>query len=406
MRILFLMPALPLVANHSGAASRFLQNFLALHRLGHAVTLVRAGTDQAFRRAAAESDGAQVLAEIRLDLTLDSAQANDSRVARLWRGAANPVQHEYPMARRLGNELQKIIYQTKPDLIWVETTELAAPILTLNPTVPWVLSHHDLQYRIRQIRYGARTWQDRWLIEVSRRAEQKVINSAPNILTGSATDAERLRALGAQRISVIPMSYEATPALDGLRAVDMHIVHLGSLETTANRVGLEAYLRRAHPQLMASCRAELLIIGDASRVKEPLTRLLNEAGAILKGYVADLGAALRPYDVAILPYEHDSGYRTKLPLLFSYSQVVVTTRAAVAGTQISGLADVCIILDRLEDFPEAIARLANQPAERERLGRAARAFFERHFTYETVLGHYRTLLDSIPESAQPAGRLP
>jgi glycosyltransferase involved in cell wall biosynthesis len=176
---------------------------------------------------------------------------------------------------------------------------------------------------------------------------------------------------------------------------------VGSLETTANRVGLEAYLRKVHSHVMMACREkglepQLWIIGDASRVKEPLAGLLHRSNAVLKGFMPDLSSVLRAFDLTILPYEHDSGYRTKLPLLFSYAQVVVSTRAAVAGTRLEGLQEVCVLLDRLEEFPDAIARLAADSAERERLGRAARAFFERHFTHEVVRDQYRIVIESIP----------
>jgi glycosyltransferase involved in cell wall biosynthesis len=186
------------------------------------------------------------------------------------------------------------------------------------------------------------------------------------------------------------------PAPDQPAQSPPYIVHLGSVETTANRVGLEAYLRRIHPQLVANgVRARLRIIGDHSRLRDPLKTLLPEANAELLGFVADLKTALRPFDIAILPYEHDSGYRTKLPLLFNHAQAVVATRAAITGMQIPGLEEACVVVERLEDFIPAIIHLANAPDDREQLGCTAYEFFCRHFTIDAVLDDYRVLLQAM-----------
>ena len=275
-------------------------------------------------------------------------------------------------------------------------TELAATLLDIAPAVHWIFSQTDVRSHIQRIRTGNTSLLMRWADLTCIRAEKQIFRTMPLIVTGSYSDGKRSKALGAQRIEVIPMAYDTVlpaPAADAPVDQDVYIAHLGGLETTANRIGLEAYLRKVHPSVREA--AALWIIGDDSKLKEPLKTLLYEANADLKGFVPDLGEVLRPFNIAILPYEHDSGYRTKLPVLFNYAQVVVTTEAAVAGMWIDGLDHVCVVLDSLEDFPAALLRLIDQPDERERLGRAAHAFFADHFTLDAVLDRYRAIMRSL-----------
>lgn len=401
MRILFVLPAIPLVTHHSGAGSRYLQNFTALHRLGHAIHVARFDTPAAFALAAPYTPAEpRDLAAGWHDLPRAIPAPTRGKLRVLWHSSTRPVDYEFPLASVIQPDLTRLIADLAPDLIWVEGTGFAAAIDQLQPGIPWVFSQTDIQYRVRQIRRGSqRQLRDVWFTTVCRRAETYIFQRVPLILTGSTTDGERLTRLGARRVAVIPMAYDAGPfTAPEQPPPNPRIVHLGSLETTANRVGLESYLTRAHPAVQQMTGLALWLIGDASRVKAPLDTLLTDAEAVLRGHVADLDTVLRPYDISILPYEHDTGYRTKLPLLFSYGQVIVATHAAVAGTQIDGLGDVCCLVERIEDFPPVIARLAADPAERARLGQAARRFFEEQFTHAAVLAQYRQLLASLVTS--------
>ena len=78
--------------------------------------------------------------------------------------------------------------------------------------------------------------------------------------------------------------------------------------------------------------------------------------------------------------------------------MVVATQAAVAGTKTAGLEEVCVLVDRVSDFPAVLARLAARPDEREQLGRAAHHYFSQHFTYETVFPQYARFLAQVLEN--------
>lgn len=406
-KILFIMPGTPLAFNHSGAASRYVQNFLALKDLGMELHVLRfhiEGQSQKvldFELASETAQTARQYAASWREVVVSANQPQSKRdiIRRLIFDSAS---YEFPFYRYLSDQLAPAISEIVPDLIWVEHSDAAAAVWYLSPSQPWIYSSHDMRYLIHEIRNQKKNLYQTILAQVSRKIEIKITRSADFVLTGSMTEADKLRDMGCKIASVIPMVNTNFPEanLSPSPFADVKVIHLGSLETTANRSGLITYLSSAHLKTLELCAEnhasiQLVIVGDALRAKPPLSELLLQEKVVLTGYVPDLSSVLRPYDIAILPYTQDSGYRTKLPLLMGYAQVIVATRAAVAGSLLPGLEDVCILLNHVEEFPEKIAWLSTRPEERRRLGQAARAFAERHFSLDAVQSLYVDLLRQL-----------
>lgn len=408
MRILFCIPAVPLASNHSGEASRAIQSFHALVQLANELHVARIGTAQAlaataeFEQASAEATAARPLATSWYEIAVQDSGSTNGRWHRAWQQFRDPVQAAFPQAREIAGQLRPLINRLQPDLIWAETSAIAAAIYCLQPAVPWVFSQLDWLYRVRRFRWqDDLNWRRRWLLNRLRAAEMSIYPAATVALSCSKTDAQRLQQAGCQRVFWIPYSYDSGPPIpEEVRpADDLRIIHLGSTETTANRVGLQAYFQEAHDQVVTLCREQksepqLWLLGDTSRAKEPLAGQIRRSGAKLTGHVTDFAATLRPFDVTIIPYEHDTGFRSKMPLLFCYGQVLVSTRAALVGSWVEGLEKVCVVVNSIADFPQAIANLAADPAGRERLGREANTFFNCHFTHEKIQPLYRNVLEA------------
>lgn len=393
-KVLWVVPPVALDTNVSGAASRYLQNLRMLHELGVQVTGVRVGHTSELDAVEIDSGHGTALVHQWHEIHLPYLQKR-SRFTMLRQTLLDVVRWEYPQSEAVGAALTRLSNEVIPDLIWVEGIDLAAAAKHV-PSRKCLYSEHDIAHQVRSIRMGARqSLKERWLLWACQRAEQRILKATSQILTGSSSDAQKLRQMGAKQVTVIPITYDPIPPSSAPFAQTPRIVHLGSLETTANRVGLEGYLRKAHPAVQRESDLALTIVGDASRVKPPLSDLLRQAGATLVGYAPDLNTALRPGDLAILPYEHDTGYRTKLPLLLAYGQVVISTRAAVAGSMLPGLEDVCLIVDQVEEFPKVLIPLAKDESRRMSLSSAARRFFEAHFTHPCVLDSYRNLLKDL-----------
>lgn len=394
-RVLFITEGVPIAANYSGASARYIQNYRALHELGHEIRLVRIDDSPTLNVThEAEAKGLVTSPPASFDEIYQQGQPPKNRWKILTQ-LMQPLQHYFPERKDTAALITRHLAEFSPDFLWVEGTPLAIALLHTRTRLKWVYSHTDTIHHLYAIRNRLSTPMQ-WLQWYTlRRAERTVFRRAPLFVTGSTSVAAWVSRLRSKPTRVIPITYDPIPPSSAPFAQTPRIVHLGSLETTANRSGLEGYLRKAHPRVRSGCSVELRIIGDASRVKPPLSDLLQEAGATLTGYALDLALALRPGDLAILPYEHDTGYRTKLPLLLAYGQVVISTRAAVAGSMLPGLEKACLIVDRVEDFAEVIIQLAGDQSRRMILSTAARQFFESHFTHLCVLDKYRTLLEDL-----------
>ncbi|MCC6972930.1 MAG: glycosyltransferase [Anaerolineae bacterium] len=393
-RILFLSKCVPFASNFSGASARYQQNYRALADLGYAIRVVRID-DSSTLNATHKSE---MDLQIPPPPSFDEAYAQNARPRNRWGRLSRlirPFAHFFPEYRQVSAFIKRHMMEFSPDLMWVEGTELAISVLHCNPEQNWVYSHTDTLYHlygIRQRQRGPSAWLEKQSL---RRAEEQVFRRVPFFMTGSTSVVEWVTQFRNRPTQFIPITYDLIPPSSAPFAQTPRIVHLGSLETTANRAGLEGYLRKAHPAVQRESDLALTIVGDASRVKPPLSDLLRQAGATLVGYAPDLNTALRPGDLAILPYEHDTGYRTKLPLLLAYGQVVISTRAAVAGSMLPGLEDVCLIVDQVEEFPKVLIPLAKDESRRMSLSSAARRFFEAHFTHPCVLDSYRNLLKDL-----------
>lgn len=332
------------------------------------------------------------------DLCYHRPKAFHGRTDLVWQTLSGPLTLSFPEVPELSRQLREKLESIKPDFVWAEWALSGAVAAASRLRVPWIYAHHDWGYRLAALRRAAAPntscWSDQLLQWSLRQAEIQIVRKSTAVVTGSQTEAREIRAVGGNNVSVIPTLYRSVAVVGHETPTQPRIVHLGGLGTTSNHLGLKAYLERVHPQLTGPSQNALAlwIIGDTTRGKPELLRQLKDIGARVTGHVRDLGTVLRPFDLAIIPYEHNTGTRTKLSLLFNYAQVVLATNASVAGSPELVNGRNCVLLDSLDQFPNAIISLLSDPARRARLGQAAKATFERCFTLDAQLPAFERVL--------------
>jgi glycosyltransferase involved in cell wall biosynthesis len=120
---------------------------------------------------------------------------------------------------------------------------------------------------------------------------------------------------------------------------------------------------------------------------------LEEVGAICTGYVEDLASVLRPYDVHIVPWEYNTGVRTRVPLILNYMQALVAVEAGVACFPELYHGENCMLASDLRDMAhKVIGLLASHNTRRETAERGRETFLA-HFTREAVQPKFDSLLD-------------
>lgn len=134
-------------------------------------------------------------------------------------------------------------------------------------------------------------------------------------------------------------------------------------------------IRRTHPD------AELRFVG---RNPDPRLRALAGGGITVTGQVADMLPHLHAATVYVAPHFTGAGTRTKLLEAMAAALPIVTTSVGIEGIEAVDGREV-IIADDPESLVAGISRLLSLPAERRRLGAAARRLAEARYDWSHCL---------------------
>jgi glycosyltransferase involved in cell wall biosynthesis len=114
--------------------------------------------------------------------------------------------------------------------------------------------------------------------------------------------------------------------------------------------------------------------------------------------------AVEPYldrcAAVVLPIRLGGGMRVKLLEAMAAGKAIVASQVAVAGLGLTD-GDQLLIAGSDAEFAEIVVRLVRDQYLRERLGREARRFAERHLDWDSVVREYERLYRSL---AQGMGR--
>jgi hypothetical protein len=165
----------------------------------------------------------------------------------------------------------------------------------------------------------------------------------------------------------------------------------------ANRIGLERFLTICWPSLHAQFPdIKFILIGDmGSAVSEGLRPLLLQPNLQSLGFVPDLPEVMRPYDLFIIPYEFDTGTRTRLPLALNYKQLLVVHKNACRG--IDGLKHMenCLMANSLEEMTSLIGDVLSGRIDYKPIADRGKMLFGQAFTVEGQLTRMKTFLSAI-----------
>jgi hypothetical protein len=263
--------------------------------------------------------------------------------------------------------------------------------------VPIVYSHHDWQWRIKRHRAGnvrrlSRPGARFWLM---KRSERAIVRAMAGCVSASVTEADEIHALGVEWVAFLPPTYyplDAPP--EGIPPDPPRLVHLGGMNTTANRLGLQRFMELAWPVILEGTKRppELWVVGSMKGASEALLAQLGDADAVLTGYVGDLGSALRPYDIHIVPWEYNTGTRTRIPLILNYGQVLVSTKAAAQCLPELKHGEGAILVDDLPSMAEEILPLLHDAPRRKHIALDGYQLFLHHYTRQAVQPRFDAFL--------------
>lgn len=418
MKVLFIFPDAPLSENFSGQASRFSSVYQALLELRCDVYVWRPLSESG-KVFAYESEMSVETAAVRSrskfwrDVEYEKKIIEIPQLPDLLKWVyrriyflIHPLDFCFPGSHNLKKALKSILEEVKPDLLWVETPFLGAAVYQ-STNIPWVYQNHDFLYKLRLIRLATQKQYPSlgFILTNSffKYLEYKIASASSIVVTGSVSEAIDIKKHGQPNVVVIPTTYKSVPTPSIILEENPSIIrinHLGALTTTANYSGLKAYFEIVHPKLIDLLRShnlqvELFLVGDPANAKRDLLELISENHAEILGFQPNLENILRPFDISIIPYDQNTGTRTKVPLLMNHAQVIVATKNAVAGTPEVLQCNGCFFVNQVGNFLDPILQLALDAALRKKMGLLAKDFFEKYFTLNAQLDDYKAILTSF-----------
>jgi len=155
-----------------------------------------------------------------------------------------------------------------------------------------------------------------------------------------------------------------------------------------------ARLRESHPAV------RLAVVGDGEH-RPALERLTDELGlrdrVSFVGYVTDVAPATAATDIAVLSSDSQEG--TPVALIEAAAAAVPTVATAIGGVGEVVGPDGGILVPPGDEaaFADAVARLADDPELRERMGRDARSHVRERFAVERLLADIDVLYGDLIE---------
>jgi glycosyltransferase involved in cell wall biosynthesis len=170
------------------------------------------------------------------------------------------------------------------------------------------------------------------------------------------------------------------------------VVFTGSMDWMANIDGIEFFLERVWPRVLAQCPdATMRVIGRAPppALVEKAARLYPQ-GWEFTGFVDDVRPAVAGADAFVIPLRVGGGTRLKAFEGMAMGSPIVSTSIGMEGLDVTdGTHYLCA--DDEASFADAVVELLQQQALRSRIAQAARSHVEAHCSYRSVARQFEAI---------------
>ncbi|NLX35939.1 MAG: glycosyltransferase [Chloroflexi bacterium] len=307
--------------------------------------------------------------------------------------------------------LVALVIEWQPDVVQVEGIELGryASLMRTHfgqrPAI--VFDDHNAEYLLQ--RRAARTdlrQPHRWgkavysLVQARRlrRFEAQRCRQADAVLAVSPDDAEAIAAIAPDvDVRVIPNGVDTgryRPGLaDTLPLRHPAVVFTGKMDFRPNIDAVVWFVERVWPQVHAiQPDAMFYIVGKAPT--GAVRALSGHSGVCVTGYVEDILPYFGGADLYVVPLRVGGGTRLKVLEAMAAGLPLVSTTLGAEGIGARNGRDLLLADDPVA-FAEAVLRLLADRRQAVELGRAARAFVERHYDWSAITPPLSELLAAL-----------
>lgn len=391
-KILFVVNAEKISSNSNGGGAVLFSHLELLNALNYHITLLTVVWSDSYSFQKEDYEEVEQFVSEIVSYSADQGKKK-GKLSRLYDAIFNPTEFEYRFANAINLDfLQKIVKEKSIDLVWCEWRWAAIWAMKTSLEVPKIYSHHDWEYKLAVLRKKP-TLKKKFHTYQKKRVEMQLVRSMDACVSGSQTEAEEIQQISGKKALYLPTTYKSiTPKKEAKK--HSSIVHLGGMGTTANRIGLERFLdvcwesiKKAIPNI------ELVVVGSLNRAQDSLKKKLKDDQIKTMGFVKDLDQVLHPQDMHIIPWEHNTGTRTRIPVAFNYEQVLVSV-AASAKCYPEITKENAILCEDLDQMKEAIIHLYSDSEKLHLLATKGKQTFIENYTLESQLERLKTFLNT------------
>ena len=392
--ILFILNQGPISPNANGGASVYYSHLDLLHKAGYKIKLL--AVQWSDKDAFIEDDYKEVLPFVdAIDTYKIKSNTPKKGVNRLVNAIFKPEIFEYFFLNKTNiTFLNNYVDKNNINLVFGDWRWAAIWACFSNLNVPVIYGHHDWEYKLAKLRSKPNLLK-KFHTHQKKRVEYRLVRQVAGAISGSYTETKDIEFISNKSALYVPTTYQEVEPKNVPNNVP-NIVHLGGMGTTANRLGLERFLDVCWPEIQTkNPTTKLIVIGGLKHGTSSLLEKLKGKNIICKGFVADLQTVMFPEDIHIIPWEYNTGTRTRIPVVLNYKQALVATKASVLAFPEFKNKENAILCDDLNDMTEQICYLLDNPFNLKDLSQKGKETFKNHFTSENHVDRIKQYINKI-----------
>lgn len=312
--------------------------------------------------------------------------------ARVAANLASPLpysiaSHRSPAVRR---EIRRLASSENIDLFQFEALGYADSLLGTGART--ILTAHNVESLIWERLYqNERQPLKRWFIRHQfakyERYERLVLQGASRVVAVSDDDAALLKErFGVTNPAVVDngvdVGYFASTAT-ARRPDPKQILFLGSLDWRPNLDGIDVFLTRVMPQVLAAEPGAHLSVVGRNPPQSLIRRLRRESNVELHADVKDVRPYLARSAVMAVPLRIGGGSRLKILEAIASGLPVVSTRIGCEGLIFEPGRDLSVV-ESEDQMAAALVETIRNPARAEEMVRSGRTVIEAHYDWSRL----------------------
>ena len=389
-KVLFIANAEKISPNANGGAAVLFSHIQLLHALSYEIVLLSVEWTDAYKFKKEDYKEVEPFVSDVISYRVDQGKRKRG-FNWVYHAIFKPTEFEYFFVNQNNIDyLHNTVKEKSIDLVWCEWRWSTILAMKTPLNIPKIYAHHDWEYKLSLLR-GKPTLNKRFHTFQKKRVEMRMVKNMTACVSGSKTEAKEIKRISKKKVLYLPTTYSnVTPRLQSKEQPS--IVHLGGMGTTANRLGLERFLDVCWTGIKSSVpNVELIVVGSLKRAQTSLQKKLEDNQIKTVGFVENLDEVLTPEDIHIIPWEYNTGTRTRVPVALNYQQTLVATKeSARCYPEITN--DNAILCDNLEQMKEAIIHLYSNREKLHLLATKGKQTFLDNFTLESQLNQLKDFL--------------